>query len=452
MSAATCATTSYANTETSDLWSAIEAASGEPVRDIMDTWILQGGFPLVSVDETPEASGPHEGLWSLAQSPFAYQPPGAGGGGTSEGAGVPDTAIGSKWQVPVIARTIGQVPGQEVRILLGEERSTLRVKSSPDESPSGAGRPLVLLNAGASGYYRVRYPAAHLHRLAGSLDLLEPLERHNLLGDTWAAVVSGHSTLDDFLLLAEALGDEQDPDVWVSVTSVLAFLDLAVDDPTRAPARRVHPCASPTRLRTPRVGRPGGPGRTHCHPALTGARGRWERWAGTPRCAPNARVSRHRTSRAASGSTRTSSLPLRASWPRSEERPSSRRSSIDTGTPTLPRRRSVISTRWPVSLCPICPRRAFELATTEVRSQNAPFLVQLLLQNRENGPATWGRVRDSWDSFVARLPSHTVPRMIEGTKTLCRDTSSPRRSGTSSQSIRSPAAGARCCRSSSDWA
>ena len=39
----------FGNTETADLWDAIEAASGEPVRDIMDTWILQGGFPLVTV-------------------------------------------------------------------------------------------------------------------------------------------------------------------------------------------------------------------------------------------------------------------------------------------------------------------------------------------------------------------------------------------------------------------
>ena len=40
----------FGNTETADLWDAIEEASGEPVRDIMDSWILQGGFPLVTVD------------------------------------------------------------------------------------------------------------------------------------------------------------------------------------------------------------------------------------------------------------------------------------------------------------------------------------------------------------------------------------------------------------------
>ena len=45
VSATTCATHSYGNTETSDLWDAIEQTSGEPVRRIMDSWIWQPGYP-----------------------------------------------------------------------------------------------------------------------------------------------------------------------------------------------------------------------------------------------------------------------------------------------------------------------------------------------------------------------------------------------------------------------
>ena len=36
-------THAYGNTETADLWKGLNEASGEPVGDIMDTWILQGG-------------------------------------------------------------------------------------------------------------------------------------------------------------------------------------------------------------------------------------------------------------------------------------------------------------------------------------------------------------------------------------------------------------------------
>ena len=44
------AANAYGNTETTDLWDAIEEATGEPVRRIMDSWIFQGGFPLIDVD------------------------------------------------------------------------------------------------------------------------------------------------------------------------------------------------------------------------------------------------------------------------------------------------------------------------------------------------------------------------------------------------------------------
>ena len=70
----------YANTVTSDLWDALEDASGAPVRDVMDTFILQGGHPLVSL------SGD-----TVSQQPFSFGP-------------VPDgttSSIGDLWEVQI---------------------------------------------------------------------------------------------------------------------------------------------------------------------------------------------------------------------------------------------------------------------------------------------------------------------------------------------------------------
>ena len=50
-------THSYANTETNDLWDAIEATSGEPVRRIMDSWIWQPGYPIVTASLEPTGDG-----------------------------------------------------------------------------------------------------------------------------------------------------------------------------------------------------------------------------------------------------------------------------------------------------------------------------------------------------------------------------------------------------------
>ena len=39
----------YGNTETHDLWDALEEETGEPVRRTMDAWIFQAGYPAISV-------------------------------------------------------------------------------------------------------------------------------------------------------------------------------------------------------------------------------------------------------------------------------------------------------------------------------------------------------------------------------------------------------------------
>ena len=61
------ATHAYGNTETNDLWDAIEATTGEPVRRMMDSWIWQPGFPLI-------AASLDGGELVLRQQRFAFTP------------------------------------------------------------------------------------------------------------------------------------------------------------------------------------------------------------------------------------------------------------------------------------------------------------------------------------------------------------------------------------------
>jgi puromycin-sensitive aminopeptidase len=151
----------YANTETSDLWDALEAQSGEPVRATMDSWIFQGGHPLVTVDE-----GPGRSSIVLGQRRFLYT-------GESD----------DRWKVPVTlkASVAGRVVSE--RLLL-EETATVDFDGPVD---------WVVVNEGGWGFYRVSYAPALLARLldAGVQAVCDPLERMGLVGDTWAEVVSG---------------------------------------------------------------------------------------------------------------------------------------------------------------------------------------------------------------------------------------------------------------------
>ena len=153
----------YANTVTTDLWDALEDASGAPVREVMDTFIRQGGHPLVSLHDD-----------TLTQQPFSFGPPPPG----------TTSSIGSEWNVPIAVRALpdGGRPGAPVRhLVLGAEPEGL------PEAQLG----LAVLNAGGWGVFRVDYESEHRLALADHLAALTPLERANLLGDTWATTLGG---------------------------------------------------------------------------------------------------------------------------------------------------------------------------------------------------------------------------------------------------------------------
>ena len=230
---------SYGNTDTADLWAAIEEPSGEPVGLIMDTWLRQGGFPFVQVQLQRGADLGASGV-ALTQIPFMFSPK-AGH----------KSAIGDMWKIPTLLRTIGD--GKTG----GDSKDTSFTRALLETGElvvelEGSGPAVV--NAGGSGVYRVQYPPEHLVRLASRSDELSTLERFYLLSDTWAAVLADRSALADFLALAEALAaepaTERDPDVWGQVTGPISLMAKAVPDDLFVRPRRVYPRTGGTSVRS----------------------------------------------------------------------------------------------------------------------------------------------------------------------------------------------------------
>ena len=48
--------------------------------------------------------------------------------------------------------------------------------------------------------------------------------------------------------------------------------------------------------------------------------------------------------------------------------------------------------------------QVFDRCLTDIRSQDAPYLVTALLGQRDQGPAVWRRLRDRWDEVLAYFP------------------------------------------------
>jgi puromycin-sensitive aminopeptidase len=187
---------SYANTVTRDLWASLEAVSNQPVGTIMDTWILQGGHPIVAVADDG----------TLSQRPFMFAP--------ADG----PSAIGSSWLVPVLSRPLG-----------GEARSR-QLLDGP--AMLAAAQP-ALVNAGGTGVYRTSFEAGQLAAIAARLGELTEIERAVLLGDTWALARAGERSVADVLTLASGLGFEVEPSTWTIVDQMLDFVDRTVSDEDR---------------------------------------------------------------------------------------------------------------------------------------------------------------------------------------------------------------------------
>ena len=159
----------YANTVTADLWDSLAEATGEPVRQIMEGWILQGGHPAV------RATATEHGL-EVSQRHFTLDPA---------------RSDGRSWVVPLRLR-IQEPEGdqRELRLLLDQPRRTLTI---------GDGTP-VTLNSGASGFYRDEVGSGALAAVAaaGPGDR-SASERHGLIDDAWAATLAGSLDAPAFL-------------------------------------------------------------------------------------------------------------------------------------------------------------------------------------------------------------------------------------------------------------
>jgi len=187
----------YANTTTSQLWDALEAASGQPVGEIMSSWIYQGGHPTVRLEDG-----------ALTQSPFAF--------GSADG----PSSIGSSWVVPLRVRGLEDPDGTS--LLLGTEPIAL--------DTGGA----AVINAGGAGAYRSSYAGDALRELAARFSSLTEIERAVLLGDTWALTRAGRQSIGDFFTLADSLGTLVEPSSWSIVEQALDLLGRIATGDARA--------------------------------------------------------------------------------------------------------------------------------------------------------------------------------------------------------------------------
>ncbi len=385
----------YGNTVTTDLWDALEDASGAPVRDVMNTFILQGGHPLVSL---------HGG--TLTQQPFSFGPPPPG----------VESSIGKEWNVPIAVRALPAAGGPgapERHLVLGPEPTPVH------EAQQG----LAVLNAGGWGVFRVGYEVGHRLALAEHLPELTALERADLLSDTWATTLAGHNGLREFLVLASRLDLEPDPAPWASVGSALALVNrIAPPEHEGAVHEAVAALFGPTYRN---LGFDASPGEGDRTPSLRSLAINVMGTIGADEEVRAEAARRFDASPIGAGSgpailadIESATLAVVAQLVRPGDYDALLERYRSASTPQEEMRSLGALASFPdVDLC----LRTFDLALTEVRTQNGFSVIAALLGNPIGNQAVWTRITESWDTILERFPKNAPPRILDSLPALCAD-------------------------------
>jgi len=377
----------FANTETGDLWDALAESSHHPVRTVMDSWILQPGFPIVQVGHSADGRG-----LKLRQRRFLYLDD-------------REQAESQSWQVPVMVRAKTEHGVSSHKLLLAEKEATIDL---------GGKVQWALVNEGGSGYYRVRYEPAMLAALTGNLGELRSVERFGLVSDTWTATVAGLTPLAEFLKMARLFGNEADINVWRIFIGAFNYLDMIVDDADRpALAARVREMLGPVAARMgydPRAGED--ELQRQMRGTLIGALGTLGDDSGVQ---ARARELYHRYDDSPGSVDRDLVPPLISILAFSGDDACYREFKQKYKSAKVPQEEQ----RYLYSLAgfrklPLL-RETMEMTTNgEVRTQNAPYLLQSLMMNTASRDEAWEFMKRNWETLVKKFPDAALPRMCEG--------------------------------------
>ncbi len=194
----------YGNADTKDLWTALGAVAQQPVPELMDGWIFQPGFPLI----TAEVQG---NQLRLSQRRFTY---------ITEA-----STAGQLWHIPVRIRLSIGGRTEHRKLLLTERETNINLP---------VGVTSILVNEGGHGFYRVRYQGMLLQQLLDQgLERLAAIERFILVSDAWATTVAGIMPLVDYLQLIAHFKSERDKNVWAVLLESFSFLNRIISPEDR---------------------------------------------------------------------------------------------------------------------------------------------------------------------------------------------------------------------------
>ena len=180
----------YKNTVGNNLWQELESASGQPIVNLMNTWISQPGLPVVSVSNSHDTA-------ILSQERFFI------------GKHQPSDAL---WPIPLFANQPLDVK------ILNQKEITVSIK-----------KPLQL-NCGLSAHFVTKYDESTREYLLKNITELPTLDKICILQDATILARAGFENSASLLPLALSLKTETNEKVFGMAAGALTELRKFVDD------------------------------------------------------------------------------------------------------------------------------------------------------------------------------------------------------------------------------
>jgi puromycin-sensitive aminopeptidase len=297
------------------------------------------------------------------------------------------------------------IDGVESKLLLDSAQAKVALPSAEST---------VVVNAGGHGFMRVAYDDTLRARLNGkALTGLTVIDRYNLVDDAWNAVISGRLAAADFLGFVEEFQDERDLAVWQAIAVGLRGLGRVVDGPAYETLQ--HRIADLVRPVVTDLGWAPAENEPDLTSKLRGLLVAVLAVQGNDadaqaRCRPMLADDSTDPELAAAAAVAVASVGGDDDYDEFVQRFRS------AATPQLKYRFLYALAEFPSE-----PqmRRTIELALSgDVKTQDAPFLLNRCIANRQRGSLAWEQVRRHWPELLDRFPDNTIIRMVGSVTTL----------------------------------
>lgn len=198
----------FKNAKTSDFWQSLEEASNLPVKDVMETWTNQMGYPVVTVSERQKLK---QARFLLDSKADHSQPP---------------SPLNYRWNIPI-------------RWTENDQSDVTVFTSSTEEitlNASPGAEDFLKINPDHIGFYRVNYEEATWDEIARTLSsnhlIYTSADRASFIDDAFALARAKLLNYGKALNLTQYLESEEDFFPWQRAISAVTYIISMFEDDT----------------------------------------------------------------------------------------------------------------------------------------------------------------------------------------------------------------------------